>query len=47
MDMHITGKNVELIPAVRDYISKKMNKIKATDSFHFMFPLIIYYKKNS
>jgi putative sigma-54 modulation protein len=27
MDMHITGKNVELVPAVRDYISKKMNKI--------------------
>jgi putative sigma-54 modulation protein len=27
MDMHITGKNVELIPAVRDYVSKKMNKI--------------------
>ena len=27
MDMHITGKNIELIPAVRDYISKKMGKI--------------------
>jgi putative sigma-54 modulation protein len=27
MDMHVTGKNVELIPAVRDYISKKMGKI--------------------
>ena len=27
MDMHITGKNVELIPAVRDYISRKMGKI--------------------
>jgi putative sigma-54 modulation protein len=27
MDLHITGKNVELIPAVRDYISKKMSKV--------------------
>jgi putative sigma-54 modulation protein len=27
MEMHITGKNVELIPAVREYISKKMGKI--------------------
>jgi len=27
MEMHITGKNIELIPAVRDYISKKMGKI--------------------
>ncbi len=27
MDMHITGKNIELIPAVRDYISRKMGKI--------------------
>jgi putative sigma-54 modulation protein len=27
MEMHITGKNIELIPTVRDYISKKMGKI--------------------
>ncbi len=27
MDMHITGKNIELIPAVRDYISRKLGKI--------------------
>lgn len=27
MEMHITGKNIELIPAVREYISKKMGKI--------------------
>lgn len=27
MDMHITGKNLELIPAVREYISRKLGKI--------------------
>ncbi len=27
MEMHITGKNIELIPAVREYISKKLGKI--------------------
>jgi putative sigma-54 modulation protein len=27
VDMHITGKNIELIPPVREYISKKMGKI--------------------
>jgi putative sigma-54 modulation protein len=27
MEMHITGKNIELSPEVRDYISRKMGKI--------------------
>jgi putative sigma-54 modulation protein len=27
MDMHITGKNIELSPTVRDYITRKLGKI--------------------
>lgn len=27
MDMHITGKNIELMPEVRDYASRKLGKI--------------------
>jgi putative sigma-54 modulation protein len=27
MDMQITGKNIELSPAVRSYITKKLSKV--------------------
>ena len=27
MDMQISGKNIEMVPAVRDYITKKLGKI--------------------
>ena len=27
MEMHITGKNIEISPSVRDYITRKLGKL--------------------